>query len=439
MKGRITSVLLAGVMAVSLTACGGSGSTGQKTAEKTGGQGKMANELTVWCWDPAFNIYAMEEAAKIYQKDHPDFKLNVVETPTDTITTKLATAVTSKNLDALPDIMLIQDGTFQKNVISFPEAFMDLTDSGIDFSMFAQGKTAYSVVEGKHYGVPFDNGAAIAAYRTDVLEEAGYTIDDFTDITWRQYQALGDDILAKTGKPLLSCTSGDGDVLRIMLQSTGGSLFDKEGNPSMVGNDKLKKAMEAYASLVKNGVLVEVNKWDQYVGTITTGTVAGVMNGCWIMGSIQTAEDQSGKWAITNVPKLEGVDGATNYANQGGSSWAVAASSKNPELATDFLAKTFGGSTELYETILPKSGALAAYLPAADSKVYSEPQAFFGGKPVYAQITEFASKVPSYNPGVYYAEANQALMTAMTNVLAGADIDAEIKTAEDTVKFAMGK
>ena len=23
--------------------------------------------LTVWCWDPAFNLYAMEEAAKVYR------------------------------------------------------------------------------------------------------------------------------------------------------------------------------------------------------------------------------------------------------------------------------------------------------------------------------------------------------------------------------------
>uniref|UniRef100_UPI000A544BAC extracellular solute-binding protein n=1 Tax=Clostridium sp. NkU-1 TaxID=1095009 RepID=UPI000A544BAC len=184
---------------------------------------------------------------------------------------------------------------------------------------------------------------------------------------------------------------------------------------------------------------MEVNDWDQYVGTMTNSTVAGTINGCWIMASIQTAEDQSGNWAITNIPKLEGVDGTTNYSNNGGSSWAVTAGSKNPELAADFLSKTFAGSVPFYETILPKSGALATYLPAADSKVYGEPQEFFGGKPVYAQITEFASKVPSNNTGVYYYEARDAVATAITHVVTGADIDAEIKTAEDTVKFAMGK
>lgn len=439
MKKKFASVLLAGAMVASLTACGNSGSSGQTAADGKGDGAQSANELTVWCWDPAFNVYAMEEAAKVYQKDHPDFKLNVVETPWADMQTKLTTAATSGNLDSLPDILLLQDNAFQKNVISYPDAFTDLTDSGIDFTQFAKAKTAYSVVGGKNYGVPFDNGAVVACYRTDILEEAGYKVDDFTDITWSQYQTMAEDILAKTGKPLLSCQAGESDVIMMMLQSAGGSLFDADGNPSMVGNDKLKKVMETYAALVKSGVLVEVNDWDQYVGTLTNSTVAGTINGCWIMASIQTAEDQSGKWALTNMPKLEGVDGATNYSNNGGSSWAVTAGSKNPELAKDFLSKTFAGSTDLYETILPKAGALATYLPAATSKVYEEPQEFFGGQAVYSKITDFASKIPANNTGVYYYEARDAVATAITNVVAGADIDNEIKTAEETINFAMGK
>ncbi|MEY8352786.1 extracellular solute-binding protein [Lachnospiraceae bacterium 54-53] len=437
MKKKIVSLLLAGAMAFSLAACGNSNTAGEKGGKEEGTG--AANELTVWCWDPAFNMYAMEEAAKVYQKDHPDFKLNVVETPWDDVQTKLTTAATSGNLDSLPDILLMQDNAFQKNVLSYPDAFKDLTGTGIDFSQFAKAKTAYSVVEGKNYGVPFDNGAVVAAYRTDILEEAGYTAEDFTDITWSQYQTMGEDILAKTGKPLLSCQSGESDIIVMMLQSAGGSLFDEDGNPSMVGNDKLKKVMETYASLVKSGVLIEVNDWDQYIGTLTGSTVGGTINGCWILASIQTAEDQSGKWTVTNMPKLEGVDDATNYSNNGGSSWAVTSACKNPELAADFLSKTFGGSTSFYETILPKSGALATYLPAAESKVYGEPQEFFGGEAVYSLITDFASKVPSNNTGVYYYEARDAVATAITRVVAGGDIDSEIKTAEDTVNFAMGK
>ena len=292
-------------------------------------------------------------------------------------------------------------------------------------------------MDGKNYGVPFDNGAVIACYRTDVLAEAGYTVDDFTDITWDEYLEKGKDVLAKTGKPLLSCQAGESDVIMMMLQSCGASLFDDDGNPDIVGNDALKKVMETYSKLVEAGVLIEVNSWDEYVGTLTKGTVAGTVNGCWIMASIQTAEDQSGNWAITDMPKLVGVDGATNYSNNGGSSWAVTSNCKNLDLAKDFLASTFAGSVQLYENILPSSGALATYLPAGDSEVYAQPSEFFGGDAVFSKITEFAGKVPSNNTGVYYYEARDAVAVAIQNVVAGANIDDELQVAQETVEFNM--
>jgi lactose/L-arabinose transport system substrate-binding protein len=172
---------------------------------------------------------------------------------------------------------------------------------------------------------------------------------------------------------------------------------------------------------------------------MTDGAVAGTINGCWILGSIQTAEDQKGLWEITDMPKLDDVQGATNYSNNGGSSWAVTANAKNTELAADFLSKTFAGSVPFYETILPSSGALATYIPAGDSTVYGEPQPFFNNQKVFSMITDFASKVPSNNTGVYYYEARDAVATALTNVIAGADLKAEIETVQATVEFAMGQ
>ena len=90
-----------------------------------------------------------------------------------------------------------------KNVMNYPGVFYDLTDSGIDFSQFADFKANHTIVEGRNYGVPFDNGAAITALRVDILEEAGYTVDDFTDITWSRFIEIGKDVLEKTGYPLL--------------------------------------------------------------------------------------------------------------------------------------------------------------------------------------------------------------------------------------------
>jgi len=212
-------------------------------------------------------------------------------------------------------------------------------------------------------------------------------------------------------------------LLMIMLQSAGTWMFDENGDVFITENDVLKEIIEVYVELVKSGVVVEVNDWDQYISSFNSGTVAGTINGCWIIGSIVPQTDQKGLWRITNIPRLEKAPNATNYSNQGGSSWMVLSSSKNKDIAIDFLAKTFAGSVELYETILPSSGAIATYLPAGESDVYSEPHEFFGGQSIYSDIIDFADNVPQVTYGIYNYEARDAIGTAITKIISGEDVD----------------
>ena len=37
------------------------------------------NELTIWAWDPNFNIAIMEQAKAAYQKTHPDVTIKVTD------------------------------------------------------------------------------------------------------------------------------------------------------------------------------------------------------------------------------------------------------------------------------------------------------------------------------------------------------------------------
>ena len=430
---------VAGVASISLAlaACdGGGGSTGATDGGSDGGADGDDNTLTVWAWDPAFNIYSLEEAEKVYQQDHPDFELDIIETPWEDVQTKLTTLAQSQQLGELPDIFLMQNNAFQKNMINYPELFTDITASGVAFDEFPESVVAFSTLDGANYGVPFDNGTAVTPMRTDILEEAGYTIDDFTDITWDQFITQGKDVLDKTGKPLLSGTAGSADLVTMMLQSAGGSLFDAEGNPTIVDNDALLAAIDVYTELVESGVMVQVNEWDEYIGTMVNSNVAATINGVWILGSIQTAEDQSGLWQITNMPSLDGQPGATNYSANGGSSWAVS-SNANADLATDFLSSTFAGSTEFYDTILPSSGAIANWIPAGESDVYAEPQPFFADQPVFQLVLEYAPQVPAINTGAYYYEGRDAVAAAITNIMNGADVTTALEEAQATVEFAM--
>jgi lactose/L-arabinose transport system substrate-binding protein len=330
----------------------------------------------------------------------------------------------------------MQNNAFQKNAINYPGLMSAIDTSKVDYSQFPKAIVDYSTVDGTNYGVPFDSGTAVTTMRVEVLEQAGYTIDDFTDITWDDYLEMGKDVLAKTGHPILSEQAGASDLIMMMLQSAGASLFDDQGNPTINNNPALNAAAEIYNDMVEAGVLVNVNSWDEYISTFVNGNVAGVVNGMWILASVQTAEDQSGTWRVTNFPKLDGVSGATNFTANGGSSWSVS-SNANVELATDFLAKTFAGSTELYDTILPSAGALANWLPAGDSSVYAQPQEFFGGQKIYQDIVGFSAKVPSNNTGVYYYEARDAVSNALTKILQGTSMQAALDEAQETVEFAM--
>ena len=390
--------------------------------------------LTVWCWDPNFNIYAMKQAEAAYQKDHPDFKLDIQENVYSDIETKLITAATSGDYSTLPDIFLMQDYSYHKDVTSFPDVFTELTDSGIDFSSFSAGKLADSTVDGKNYGVPFDNGATIMAIRSDIVEEAGLTTDDFKDITWSQFMELAKTVKEKTGTPMLT-TSGGSELVLEMLQSAGASPI-VDGEVKIADNEVLAQAVEVYATLVKEGYMTEYTDWDQYIASMNNGDAAGVINGCWIMSSIQAAEDQSGNWTIVNMPALDDVEGATNYANCGGASWAISSNCENTDLAFDFLKSTFAADVDLYDDLLVNAGAIASYLPAAESSVYQEASDFYGGQKVYADIVDFASQVPAFDCGAYYSDIRSALTDVVTNVVQNdADITSELQNAQDTVEF----
>ena len=451
MKKNVWGSILVAAMSVSMLAgCGSNAPATQETkapaetkaaAEteaKTEAEASGDETLSVWCWDPNFNVYAMKQAEKIYQKDHPNFKLDIQEKVYNDIETALITAAEANDYSTLPDIFLMQDYSFHKNATNYPGIFTVLTESGIDFSKFSAGKLADSTVDGKNYGVPFDNGATIMAIRRDMVEAAGLTVEDFKDTTWSDFMEKAKKVVDTNNVPMLT-SSGGSEIVIEMLQSAGASPMI-DGKVDLVGNKALKAAIETYETLIKDGIMVDYTDWDQYIASMNKGTAAGVIQGCWIMSSIQAAEDQSGKWAIVNMPKFDDVEGATNYANCGGASWAVSSNCKNTDLAYDFIKTTFGGSVELYDDLLPNAGAIASYLPAAESPVYNENSDFYGGQAVYKDIVEFAGQVPGIDYGAYYSDIRSALTDAITNVVQnGADIDTEIKNAQDTVEFNIGE
>jgi lactose/L-arabinose transport system substrate-binding protein len=395
-------------------------------------------QLLVWCWDPNFNVFAMREAEKVYKRDKPNVSLDVQDITQ--IEEKLITALSANETSALPDIILQQDNSIQKFVTNFPNAYLPVNGK-VDLSKFAQFKLDVGNVNGQNYGVPFDNGATAFFLRRDFVEQAGLQIEDFNDVTWDRFIELGKTVKQKTGKSLVSFVAGGGDIIQLQLQSTGKWVYDDQGKAYIQGNPVVKEIINVYKQLIDSGVLLEVPDWNSYIASLNQGQVVGTIQGCWIIGSITPAADQSGKWAMVNTPRFDTakIPTASNYSSQGGSGWMVMSHTKHADAAFDFLDKTFAGSVEFYETILPPSGAIATWLPAADSAIYSQPQEFFGGQTIFEQLMDFANRVPKVKYGLYNYEGRDAIGRAMQAVVTGANIDEAIAAAQQEVEFLMNQ
>lgn len=391
-------------------------------------------KITIWTWDKNFNIKAMQVAKEMYQKDHPDVEINIEEVLSEDVETRVITAASAGDISNLPDIMLIQDNSAQKFVLSYPEVYADITGK-YDFTDFAEGKLAYTIVDGKNYGIPFDAGTVVGTYRTDYLAEAGYTIEDLTDIDWDRFIEIGKDVKAKTGRPMLSGQAGAIDTVLIMMQSCGASMFNEDGSVNFVNNEACKAVLEYYKTMVQEGIFIEVNTWDEYCGTLSNASVVGTINGCWILGTIMGVPEQAGKWALTNMPSMPGIEGATNYSNNGGSSW-VFTNGTDIDLALDFMQMY--RNVDFYNEILPSTSAIGTWAGAKEGSNYQAGNEFYNGDAIFAKIVEYTGHVPANTTGAFYYDAREALGTALTNYINGGDLDSELQTAEDTVNFAMG-
>ena len=396
----------------------------------------FAEKLTITYWDENFNGSAMKAAAEDYKANvDPDFELEcILVSGSSDVEQAMTTAGSSGDYSNLSDIVLFQDHFIQRYVADYPDAWLDLEDAGINWEDFGAEKLSYSTVGGKHYGVPVDNGTAIMAYRTDILEECGYKIEDMKGITWEKFLEIGKEVYAKTGKALLSMDGSGNDLPYMMMQAEGESQF-KDGKAFIAGNEKLTRIITLLCEMVKEHVLILANDWTGYTNeTIMQDQVAGVFNGNWIIPTMSQVTDNSGKWAITTIPTLDGGDG---YAANGGSSLYVTANCQNPELAKKFLAYTFGGSTVTYDNALRNGGVIGCCLSAAKSDVYQEGVPFFNGQAIYTDIVGMGAYVPIVEQNDYHYTVRGYIGNAIQNILNGADVEAALQEAQELIDFAM--
>jgi len=412
------------------TQSAGSGGGGSSSGGESGASGgQAATEITIWAWDPNFNIKALNIAKERYAKINPDVNVVIVENAQADIVQKLNTGLGSGTTTGLPNIVLIEDYRAQSFLKAFPDMFHELTGT-FNEADFADYKVGPTSVDGKNYGLPFDSGVTGLFVRTDYLAEAGYTADDLQALTWNDYIEIGKKVKEATGKDMLSLDPNDLGIIRVMIQTAGKWYLDENGEkPFLAGNEALKEAFQLYKEMMEANIVKAHADWSQFVAGFNSGDVASVPTGNWINASIKAESSQAGKWAVVPIPRLAGQPGSVNASNLGGSSWYVL-NVPGKEAAADFLAKTFGADVDFYQELVLEIGAIGTYIPASSGEAYSAADPFYNGQQTIVDFAKWTEDIPRVNFGAHTYMIEDILVVEMQNYLNGKSLDDALNDAQ---------
>lgn len=419
LKKFLAGAALAVATVTLMTGCGSSNNTASSKED----------EITIWAWDETFNIKAANEAKKIYEND--DVDVEVVTMSQDDIVQRLNTALASGNTDGLPNIVLIEDYRIQGYLTSYPDAFADLSDI-VDEDNFAAYKFAVNKVDDKIYGVPFDSGVTGNFYRTDILEEAGYSEEDMENLSWDDYVQVARDVKEKTGKKITEVNPSDLGRVRMIMQQAGEWYTDKDGKTVTIENNgSLKYGLELFATLIKEDLVEQTSDWNGGVTAIQSGAIASSPIGSWYSSTIQGAEDQSGKWRIAPIPSLPANLEKAQATNLGGAGWYVIKGVEGEENAKDFLDKTFASSEELMGTLVEEIGLVSTMTSVKDLPAYQEDSDFYSGQKVFEDFSKWTAEIPEVNYGHETYAIESVVAEAFHRIINGEDTD---KVLADTQK-----
>ena len=440
---KIIAVFLSASMLLSLAACSKGNSSSISTAKTATTTAIAKKKLVAWAWDKTFNIPALNEAKALYQKDHPDVEIDIVEMAQADIVQKLNTSLSANSKEGLPNIVLIEDMRSQNFLTAYGDGFKAVSDK-VQSSNFMDYKAQACSKDGKLYGVPFDSGVTGLFYRTDLIEQAGYKKEDMNNLTWDKYIQIGKAVKAKTGKAMLTLDPSDIGLIRVMMQSAGSWYYKADGKTiDIADNQALKESIKTWKGLVDAGIVKPITGWDNFTSAPNKGDVATVPTGCWFSSPIMSAKDQSGKWAIAQIPRLAGVSTSVNASNLGGSSWYVlnnVGDAATLDAAVDFLSKTFGSSTELMNTLMSKISLVSSLKGATSAPNYNLGVNFYGGQKLSQDFGAWALKVPAVNYGSNAYAIEDVLAGAVQNIVTKkANIDSTLKDVQQQAEAAVTK
>lgn len=324
---KLVALVLSLAMVCSLTACGNGGSNG-----------KVA--LKMWCiaTESDSNRHSYEAAINDVTAKFPNVEFTWEATENEAYKTKIKAAAAANEM---PDIFFTWSCAFLGNFVDQGRVYCLDTELAKYSSELPEVMLGNSTYDGKHYGVPLTMNIVGLFANMDLLGQVGYT-----EIpgTYEDFIACCDKLIAAGITPF-GCAGKETwcvtEYLEPIIEKSVGAdtLNEIFAGRATWNNADVAAAVDEFQSLVNNGYfdpngLTLGN--DEVKANFMAGQYAFYQNGTWNCADFANKENCKINVKVGEFPVVKSASQLGELIGGPSDTLAVAANSKNPEVAAEF-------------------------------------------------------------------------------------------------------
>lgn len=345
---KITALMLASAMALSLTACGGSSDSkgGSDTPAEVNLDGDFkVSELNVKIWDNN----QLDGLQKIADKwtETSGVKVNIDVVTWDNYWTLLEAGVQGGDM---PDVFWMHSNTAQmymeNDVLLNLDPYIE-KDDAIDLKNYYEGiVNLYTRSDnGAHYALPKDHDTIALLYNKALFDKYGvdYPTDDWT---WENmYEAAAK--ITEAGKAdgvygYAMNVSNNQDGWYNVVYDYGAQIITDDHKGTTIGSAEGKAGMEMVRKLLTASAPQSVVGQTGTDSLFQSGLTAMITQGSWMINSFYTAEHAADyAWAMLPYADTNGngaCDKGERYSAYNGLGWAASAKTEDPNAAYSLIS-----------------------------------------------------------------------------------------------------
>jgi multiple sugar transport system substrate-binding protein len=388
---------------VTASACSSINGTSGGTTTKDGFKQVAQDDsgaLTVWVDSTRL------AAAKLYQKQNPTVKMNIVTFDGDAngsnyLQTKVQ--LFNRTGKGWPDVVF----SSQNNEVTWAvqAGFTAPLNKGLvpesTLAKFATGANDVCTVGGTLYCLRNDLSQGVLWYNKTLLDKFGYQVPT----TWEQYEALGKKVATEHPGYLVG-DAGDSFTPEIYLwaskcganQITGPKAVSV--NTTSADCTKMAKLMDG---LIKNKSMSTSGVFTTDFGKNKADKVLLMPGPAWFGGALFKGTFKTPAGQIAAAPALQWAGGSSpSTGNVGGGTWLLSAHSAHVKAAGDFLAWVTT-SDDYQGKVAP---GYPAYAPAATTWLAAQKAGGYYANDITKPLQDAATQVwPGWGSGQFSQEA----------------------------------